>query len=370
MRVLFCTNVPSPYRVNFFNELGKLCDLTVTFEKRTSNERDKSWKDYSFENFTGIFLRSFSIRTDMAVSFDLKRIIKNGRFDVIVLTNIMSPSIWLAVSFLRKKGIEYYIEGDGRFAKKTVGFRGLIKQYCIKGATAFFTTSEEHEKSYRLSGAGGPFYRYPFTSLYQSDILSEPINANDKLLLRKELNLIEDKIVLSVGRFSYNKGYGKGYDTLMKVAEISSKDIGFYIIGDDPTEEFLHWKEQSGLTNVHFLPFMKKNELFMYYRAADISVLLTRGDVWGLVVEEAMANGLPVIATDKCLAATAIIRNGENGYIVPVDSPGETRDVLMKYLLEDEKKAVLSKACINSIGKYTIENMANYHMSIFSQKKE
>jgi hypothetical protein len=46
MKLLFITNVPSPYRVNFFNELGKLCGLTVLFQKKTSDTRDKSWLNY------------------------------------------------------------------------------------------------------------------------------------------------------------------------------------------------------------------------------------------------------------------------------------------------------------------------------------
>ena len=77
MKVLFITNVPSPYRVDFFNELGKFCDLTVTFEKRTSDERDKSWLQYKFENFKGIFLKGISLNTDTAFCFGLKKIIKN-----------------------------------------------------------------------------------------------------------------------------------------------------------------------------------------------------------------------------------------------------------------------------------------------------
>jgi len=56
MKILWLTNVPSPYRVDFFNELGKKCELTVLFEKRTSDERDRSWENYEFLNFTGVFL--------------------------------------------------------------------------------------------------------------------------------------------------------------------------------------------------------------------------------------------------------------------------------------------------------------------------
>ena len=47
-KILWLTNIPSPYRVAFFNELGKQCSLTVLFEKASSDVRDDDWKNYSF----------------------------------------------------------------------------------------------------------------------------------------------------------------------------------------------------------------------------------------------------------------------------------------------------------------------------------
>lgn len=55
MKILWLTNIPSPYRVKFFNELGTKCDLTVVFEKRSSSERDESWKKFKTDNFKTIF---------------------------------------------------------------------------------------------------------------------------------------------------------------------------------------------------------------------------------------------------------------------------------------------------------------------------
>lgn len=45
MKVLFTLNVPSPYRMEFNNMLGKLCDLTVVYERAYSRDREKSWHD-------------------------------------------------------------------------------------------------------------------------------------------------------------------------------------------------------------------------------------------------------------------------------------------------------------------------------------
>ena len=43
LKVLFLTNVPSPYRVDFFNALGELCELTVLFETKTAKSRNEAW---------------------------------------------------------------------------------------------------------------------------------------------------------------------------------------------------------------------------------------------------------------------------------------------------------------------------------------
>ena len=112
MKVLFLTNVPSPYRVDFFNELGKYCDLTVVFEKQTSDERDKSWGDYQFNTFKGIFLKGISISTDSAFCFGLNKIIKNGHFDRIICANFSSPTGMRAISYMRRKKMPYYLIVD------------------------------------------------------------------------------------------------------------------------------------------------------------------------------------------------------------------------------------------------------------------
>ena len=57
--------------------------------------------------------------------------------------------------------------------------------------------------------------------------------------------------------------------------------------------------------------------------AADVFVMPTREDIWGLVINEAMAYGLPVVSTDKCIAALELVKNGRNGYIIPPNQPKE-----------------------------------------------
>ena len=365
MKVLFMTNVPSPYRVDFFNELGKLCELTVVFEKHTSDERDKSWKNYRFENFKGVFLKGKSIGTDVAICFDIVRYVTDKRYDEIICSNMSSPTGIIAIMTMKLLHIPYYLEADGGTAKSGNGIKEKIKKLIMSGAKGYFSTSKSCDKYFETYGARCELvHRYPFTSLKENEILVKPLSYQEKFELRKKLDLQEDKILISVGRFSYLNGYGKGYDTLMKVCEKLPDDIGVYIIGDEPTDEFVKWKKEKNLEHLHFLPFKLKKELFGYYQAADISVLLTRGEAWGLVVNESMANGCPVITTDACVAGLELIEDGKNGYIVPVDSPTTVEKCLMDYLNDEKKQANYSQNALQSIKQYTIERMAEEHYKI------
>ena len=57
LKVLFITNVPFPYTVDYLEELGKYCELVAVFERKSSSERDKSWDFYKFKNCKAIILK-------------------------------------------------------------------------------------------------------------------------------------------------------------------------------------------------------------------------------------------------------------------------------------------------------------------------
>ena len=368
MKILFLTNVPSPYRVDFFNEFGKYCDLTVLFEKTTSDERDSSWKNYKFENFTGVFLRGVSVSTDTAICFEVNKYVSKGDFDYIICSNFMSPTGILAIMKMKCKKVSYFLEADGGIAKDGKGFKERLKKKVISNAAGYFSSSDVCDNYFIAYGADKEkLHRYPFTSLSDKDVLTTPLSAAEKKDLRRKLDLKEDHIVISVGRFSYLNGYGKGYDTLFKVCEKLPENIGVYVIGDEPTEEFVKWRETKNLKCLHFVPFKLKDELFEYYRAADISVLLSRGEAWGLVINESMANGTPVIATDACVGALELINHKNNGYIVPVDSVEKAYECITDFFSSNDCQNVLSHNAIETIKNYTIENMANTHIRVLKE---
>ena len=118
-----------------------------------------------------------------------------------------------------------------------------------------------------------------------------------------------------------------------------------------------------GLSNVHFLSFQKKDRLAQLYQAADMFVLPTREDIWGLVINEALAYGLPTITTDRCVAGLELIEDGVNGYVVPVGDEKALAEKIRAVLSSDREK--MGQAALEKVRPYTLENMAKTHAEIF-----
>lgn len=360
MKVLFTTTVPSPYRVDFFNELGKYCDLTVLFERNKFVDRDKSWENYKFDNFEGIFLSKTGKSSIFSDSCKAIRHIKLGNYNKIIVTNFSTPIGILIVNFLKKTKTPYYLESDGAFAKDCKGVKEKFKKHIISGATGYFSTGKEHDKYYCAYGApADKLIRYHFSSISNSDMVSAPVSDAKKREFRKKLEIKEDKVVLAIGQFIHRKGF----DTLIRAASNVSSNVGFYFVGGEPTEEYLFLKESYHLDNVHFVGFKNKEQLKEYYFAADIFVHPTRLDIWGLVVNEATAYGLPVITTTKCIAGLEMLSDKQ--MLIDPENVDALSNTINLLLSDDELRIKMSRDNLKTASEYTIEKMSADHLDLF-----
>lgn len=362
--LLFITNIPSPYRVKFFNELGKCVNLTVLFERDRSEERDKSWENYRFENFVGIIMHGMRVSKNAAFCIEVCRYITLKKWTHIVVCDFSTPTGMLAMEFMIRKKIPFWIEGDGAFPGRKSGAKARIKTHFIRQAKGLFSTSKAHDLYYLMYGASdSKIYRYPFSSLTAEDIQKDVPSADEKNVLKKELGIVEEQVVITVGQFIPRKGF----DVLLEVAVQLDRSIGFYFIGGSATEEYQRIQAKYHLTNTHFIEFKEKAELYKFYKAANVFAFPTREDIWGLVINEAMACGLPVVSTERCGAALELIKNGENGYIIPVNDVAEMKDKIEKILSEPIDSSKMGKRSLEIVEKYTIEKMTKRHQEVLSE---
>lgn len=361
-RILFLTNIPSPYRVKFFDALGKTVDVTVLYFDRGEDHSGRA-ADWYIQGEGGFHPVQLTKRVASVggenLCLDVIDWLKKP-FDAIVVCGYSSPTAMLAAAYMRLHKIPFYMEVDGGLIRGDSALKYRIKRSMVSSASGWISSGKYTTEYLMHYGAQkGKIFEYPFSSLEEADILTETVSREEKLAIRQALGISEGKMVLSIGQFIPRKGF----DVLLKSAAKLDPDTGIYIVGGEPTPEYLELAEKLELQNVHFVGFLKKEELVRYYKAADLFVLPTREDIWGLVINEAMAYGLPVITTDKCVAGLELIEDGVNGYIVSVEDDAALAEKIQAVLSADTEK--MGEAALSVIRPYTIENMAKVHVEIF-----
>jgi len=364
-RVLFLTNFPSPYRVRFFDELGKYLDVTVLYSDRVEDitHRNAQWFEDGRGGFHPVQLRQTARIRDEFLCLDVIFWL-NKKFDAIVIGGYSSPTAILAMAYLRLRRIPFYMEVDGGLIRQDSRLKHFVKKSLVCMADRWLSTGYHTTRYLVHYGAREEkVQQYPFTSLYERDILQTVLSPEEKEVLRQELGIGEKHMVLAIGQFIHRKGF----DVLMHAAKQVSKDVGIYIVGGEATEEYLKLREELGVSHVHFLGFQKKERLALMYKAADLFVLPTREDIWGLVINEALAYGLPTVTTDRCVAGLELIEDGVNGYVVPVEDAEVLAEKINAVLSADLQQ--MGEASLRKIRPYTLENMAKTHAEIFENRR-
>lgn len=146
-------------------------------------------------------------------------------------------------------------------------------------------------------------------------------------------------VVLFVGRMNHEKGV----DTLLHAVSILMRDgmaVRLVLVGDGPRRtEYMALASELGLNEVAefrgFIPYGP--DLWAQYERADVFVLPSRSEALGLVIIEAMARGLPVVAT-RVGGIPDLVRDGENGRLVSPDSPGSLAEAIASVLASDDDR--------------------------------
>jgi glycosyltransferase involved in cell wall biosynthesis len=161
------------------------------------------------------------------------------------------------------------------------------------------------------------------------------ISPSERDLLRAELGLT-GVVFLYVGRLWSGKGLSFLLDAF-RALEQANIDSTLLLVGDGPDEDDLRRRcLEIGARNVVFAGFHHRDSLPRLYAASDVFVFPTLGDPFGLVVLEAMACGLPVIATTASGEIHDRVTDGSNGFIVPAGDSAELLD-RMTILARDPK---------------------------------
>jgi len=131
---------------------------------------------------------------------------------------------------------------------------------------------------------------------------------------RRELGIApSSRVVLFAGKLEENKRPG---DLVAAFREAGLRDATLVFVGNGPQESDLR-REAQGMPSVVFVPFQNQSRMPRTYALADVFVLPSKYESWGLAVNEAMCMGRPIIASDRVGCARDLVQSGINGLTFP-----------------------------------------------------
>lgn len=351
MKILYLTNIHNPYRDEFFESLGQQVDLTVLFEKHSTNERDDSWfRGAKALSYRECYLCDEKCAERLSMLFELLK-----GFDIVVVGCYNDFYQMAAIYHMRHHGIPYVINSDGIVFNGSNLIKNAVKKSVLRGANAYITAGKCSVSSIRdIVGERNLIHSYPFSSL----------TASSYLECAKSVANRDASIVLSVGQF---EDY-KGLDVLLEAAK-SFPNKRFRLIGmGRKKEELDSIVDKMELQNVETIAFLKPKALVREYLKAGLFVLPSRQECWGLVINEAAATGCPIVSTYGSGAAVEFLADRYSRFLaIPGDSDSLV-DAMNNFMALQPSDAVAYGLYLKKRAQsYTIEATVDAHLALFNE---
>lgn len=172
-------------------------------------------------------------------------------------------------------------------------------------------------------------------------------------------------VVLFVGGNMQRKGVGTLIESAPKVIE-HFPNIEFIIVGNDRALKKMKEKcsNLNILSSFKFPGWLSQDQILDLHKLATIFVMPSLTESLGVAILEAMASGIPVIATNVG-GIPEIVQNGENGILVPVDSPMDLSSAIIQLLSNEELQKRYAKAALDTLDKFSIEKMMDCTLSAY-----
>lgn len=138
-----------------------------------------------------------------------------------------------------------------------------------------------------------------------------------------------------------------------------NKDWGVIILGDGEQKEDLQkFVKEKNIQQISFQKGVTWQQVPKYLSLSNVLVLPSYSEPWGLVVNEAMACGLPVIVSEKCGCAIDLVKNGENGFRFSPNNIEQLTLILRKFMSNEVDSKQMGELSEKIIQEYSPENVA------------
>jgi glycosyltransferase involved in cell wall biosynthesis len=336
LQITFLTVMPSPYMRDLFEALNRddRVSLKVKYlEREAVAAPGVYWRDRPLPSYAkvlpGGWFRFWRARVH--VNSEVISSLRADRPDVVVIAGYNAVSSQLAMTWLRAARIPWIFWGElpglekrGQMAR---ALRWLAQRPAVCLSSAVAAIGARAARVYRsMVSQDRPVWNIP----YCCDL--GPFRPGSKTATRQN-----GPRFLYCGQLVPRKGVDLLVRSFVRIAA-KNPEATLTMLGAGPLkEELVRLIPEHVRPRVSFAGFREVEELPRFFAESDVFILPSHHDGWGLVVNQAIGAGLPVIASSAVGAAEDLVRDGENGVIFPAGDEASLTAALASFANEPER---------------------------------
>lgn len=350
LRLVIVTNIPVPYRLPVYSLLAQHPKLDLHVVYCSGREPDRAWNlgeahyahTYLNERMVTYKGRFIHFNDDVWAVLDRLR-------PHVVITTGFNPTHLLAYAWSRLHGAAHVPMTDGTLESEVVltPIHRWIRRRVYARSTAFIAASEGGKRLYRA-------YGIPDRDIYKSHLCADNARFFAEGKVPKRYDFIY------CGRFVAIKNPLFALEVARDVAGQLGRRVSIVLVGSGGLEGEMRAFAQSVADRVEatFAGFASQEALPRWYAAARVFLFPTSWDPWGVVANEACAAGVPVLVSEAAGAAGELVRDGENGHVLPLDK-GRWVEAGVRLLTDDALREAMGARGRERVADYSYDNAAS-----------
>lgn len=307
-----------PYRIPVFNHIAEDCRIDFEVLLLSVREANRKWEiemeDCRFK-YRKLASRDIYIRSlDWGLHFNrgVTRALDEIRPDVVVGTGYVSPAYLVGQRWAKKNHAGYVLWSGSTAATSRIGKGPLkwMKKRFVRNCDSYLSYGTEATKQLIALGAdaarvvtGCNTVDLDLFQRLTEEARSDPGYPAWRVGFPKHL-------ILYIGQMIERKGVP---DLIRAFRSIKGRDLGLILVGEGPEKE-RYQREFQGIERLYWEGYKQTQDLGPFLAAANVLVMPSRLEIWGLVVNEAMSAGVPVLSTTCSGATTDLVEEGVTGY--------------------------------------------------------
>ncbi|MGX7630977.1 glycosyltransferase family 4 protein [Bacillus thuringiensis] len=359
MKIAFVTNLRAPYRTLQMSEFNEIKNVNINVYYTDKPSENRAWNVNKVIAFNEIDLDGYNLFGKLGyINKGLINIVKSN--DLLILGGYEKPTYIILSILCKILKKPYVLLFDGistnRLEKKENLFKKNMKKLVIKDADFILGNGDISKRYFNK------VFSYPIERIYNQYLTVDTRKIENfykekekyKREYRKKLGIEKNnKVLIYSGRLIDIKNIER---VIKAIAKLKNRNIVFLIVGGGILEDYLRKLAKSLSVNLIITGFLpEQDEVFKHYFAGDAMILPSIIEPWGLVINEGLVAGMPVLVSKNCGCANDLVVHDQNGYLFDPYNVDEMASYITKILFVDNTIAYSEKSKEIAL-EWTFEN--------------